>query len=84
MSELLSVNEAFGNYDSEISTFPLFSLLMLSVAAAAPLFSRQMYIGMTVQGACGMFAGISALGCLLPFVFYSKGAELRKRSKFAI
>lgn len=51
--------------------------------AGVVLFTEQMYHTLGYQGASSLLAGIALLCCLIPYVFYFKGAAIRKHSKFA-
>lgn len=51
--------------------------------AAVVLFTIQMYHRLGYQWAGSVIAFISLGCCAIPFVFYFKGAEIRKRSRFA-
>lgn len=51
--------------------------------AAVVLFTIQMYHTLGYQWAGTLLAFISLACCAIPFVFYFKGAEIRKRSHYA-
>ncbi|KAF7373345.1 MFS transporter [Mycena sanguinolenta] len=51
------------------------------VGSIFPLFTLQMYHGITVQGATSLLAGISLLLAPIPFVFRAYGTTIRGRSK---
>lgn len=51
--------------------------------AAVVLFTRQMYDTMGLQWASSFLAFLALACCLIPYVFYFKGASIRKYSKFA-
>jgi len=51
--------------------------------ASVVLFTEQMYHRLGYQWATSLLAFISLACCLIPFVFYVKGASIRKYSKFA-
>jgi DHA1 family multidrug resistance protein-like MFS transporter len=53
------------------------------VGSAFPLFSLQMYRGLSVQGAGSLLAGIACLLAPIPFVFRAYGTKMRGRSRFA-
>lgn len=55
-----------------------------SFAAAFPLFAKQMYVGMTIQGASAFLAGLNVLMIPVPFVFYKYGKQIRARSQFTL
>lgn len=48
-----------------------------------PLFSNQMFNGMTYQGASSLLGGFGLLLTLVPFVLLIWGPRIRARSKFA-
>jgi multidrug resistance protein len=51
--------------------------------ASVVLFTEQMYNRLGYQWASTLLAFIALLCCLIPYVFYFKGAAIRKRSRFA-
>ncbi|KAK5288822.1 Synaptic vesicle transporter SVOP [Cryomyces antarcticus] len=51
--------------------------------AATVLFTGQMYARLGYQWASSLLAFIGLACCAIPFVFYYKGAAIRKHSKFA-
>ncbi|KAJ7938356.1 major facilitator superfamily domain-containing protein, partial [Mycena leptocephala] len=51
------------------------------VGSRFPLFTLQMYHGLTVQGATSLLAGLSCLLAPIPFIFKVYGARLREKSK---
>jgi hypothetical protein len=51
--------------------------------AGVVLFTNQMYDTLGLQGASGLLAGLGCVCCLIPFVFYFKGAAIRRHSNFA-
>ena len=53
-------------------------------AASFPLFAKQMYDGMTPQGASALLAGLNVLMIPVPFVFYKYGKRIRAKSKFTL
>ncbi|KAF9517781.1 hypothetical protein BS47DRAFT_1290479 [Hydnum rufescens UP504] len=59
------------------------SFLRNIMAAAFPLFTRQMYRKLTFPWASMLFALISLLLCLCPFILIIWGSEIRARSRFA-
>ncbi|PWN49033.1 putative mfs-multidrug-resistance transporter [Violaceomyces palustris] len=54
-----------------------------AVGAAFPLFTSQMFHGMTIQWACTMLGFISLALAPSPIIFYLYGARIRQLSKFA-
>jgi len=59
------------------------SFLRNIMASFFPLFTRQMYRKLTFPWASTLFALISLLLCLCPFILIMWGSEIRARSKFA-
>ncbi|KAJ7075667.1 major facilitator superfamily domain-containing protein [Mycena belliarum] len=53
------------------------------VGSAFPLFTLQMYHGLTVQGATSLLAGIACLLAPIPFIFRVYGGKMRARSRTA-
>jgi len=53
------------------------------LGGAFPLFTRQMFRGMTFQGACSFLGGMGALLTIVPFVLVFFGPRIRARSKLA-
>lgn len=51
--------------------------------AAVVLFTEQMYARLGDQWASSLLAFIALACCAIPFIFYAKGAAIRKRSKYA-
>lgn len=51
--------------------------------ASVVLFTEQMYAKLGYQWASSLLAFISLACCGIPFLFYFKGAAIRKRSKYA-
>ncbi|KAF9517815.1 hypothetical protein BS47DRAFT_1371244 [Hydnum rufescens UP504] len=59
------------------------SFLRNMMAAAFPLFTRQMYRQLTFPWASTLLALIALVMCLCPFVLIMWGPEIRARSRFA-
>lgn len=55
-----------------------------TLAAAAILFGRPLFMGLGVAGGVSLLAGLSCLCSVLFFALYYLGPTLRKRSKFAV
>ena len=53
------------------------------MGGAFPLFTRQMFIAMTYQGAGSFLGGVGALLTIVPWVLVFYGPRIRARSKFA-
>ena len=53
-------------------------------AAAAPLFTRQMFTALGVAGGGSLVAGVGTLLAAIPFLFHRYGRQIRMRSKFAV
>jgi len=51
--------------------------------ASVVLFTQQMYDRLGFQWASSLLAFIALACCLIPYVFYFKGAAIRKHSRFA-
>ena len=51
--------------------------------AGAVLFTEQMYHRLGYQWASSLLAFIGLACCLIPFVFWFKGAAIRKHSHYA-
>lgn len=51
--------------------------------AGVVLFTRQMYDTMGLQWASSFLAFLALACCLIPYIFYFKGAAIRRYSKFA-
>jgi len=49
-----------------------------------PLATTPMFTRLGISGACSTLGGLSALMCVIPYVFVWKGESLRARSKFCI
>ncbi|KAK8863362.1 Polyamine transporter 3 [Apiospora arundinis] len=52
------------------------------VAVVLPFATAPMFNRLGVAGACSLLAGLSALMCVIPFVFVWKGEQIRAGSKF--
>uniref|UniRef100_A0A0L0N7D7 Putative transporter n=1 Tax=Tolypocladium ophioglossoides (strain CBS 100239) TaxID=1163406 RepID=A0A0L0N7D7_TOLOC len=52
-------------------------------AAAAPLFTNQMFAALGVGGGGSLIGGVATVLAVIPFLFYKYGKEIRVRSKFA-
>ncbi|PWY87963.1 MFS general substrate transporter [Aspergillus sclerotioniger CBS 115572] len=52
------------------------------LATVLPLATRPMFDNLGVDGACSLLGGLSALMCVIPFVFIWKGDAIRRRSGF--
>lgn len=59
------------------------TLLRSGLAAAFPLFSRQMFLNMKIQWAATLLGCFAALMIPVPILFYKYGRMLRQRSKYA-
>ncbi|CAI5758678.1 unnamed protein product [Candida verbasci] len=60
------------------------TLLRSSMAAAAPLFSRQMFENLEIKWACTLLGAIACALIPVPFLFYIYGDYLRSKSKYCI
>ena len=54
------------------------------LAVVLPLATVPMFNRLEISGACSLLGGLSALMCVIPFVFVWKGPVLRERSPFCI
>ncbi|PHH90096.1 hypothetical protein CDD83_4521 [Cordyceps sp. RAO-2017] len=54
------------------------------LAVVLPLATAPMFARLGVTGACALLAGLSAVMCLVPFLFIWKGPILRNRSPFCL
>ncbi|KAK5676505.1 hypothetical protein LTS10_010806 [Elasticomyces elasticus] len=73
--------DSYGRYASSALAAQSFSRNML--AGSFPLFTKQMFEGMTYQGAGSFLGGISALLTIVPWVLIFYGPKIRARSKIA-
>ena len=55
-----------------------------ALAGAFPLFTRQMLVAMTFQGAMSMFAGVTVPLTAIGLIFARYGGRLREHSKHAV
>lgn len=53
------------------------------VGAGFPLFAKQMYENLGLEWASTLLAFLSIVMCPIPWVFFYKGEEIRKRSPWA-
>ncbi|KAK3196562.1 hypothetical protein K4F52_000444 [Lecanicillium sp. MT-2017a] len=54
------------------------------LAVVLPLATAPMFKKLGISGACSLLGGISAVMCVIPFVFIWKGPSIRNRSRFCI
>jgi hypothetical protein len=54
-----------------------------AIAAAAPLFTQQMFDALGVGVAGSVIGAVACLLAIIPFLFYRYGAKIRQKSKFA-
>jgi MFS family permease len=52
------------------------------LAVVLPLATSQMFRTLGVPGACALLGGLSAVMCVIPFIFFWKGPRIRAKSKF--
>lgn len=57
-------------------------ILRYGLGAAFPLFTLQMYEGLGIHWAGSLFAFVSLVMVPIPWIFFWKGKELRKRSRY--
>lgn len=55
-----------------------------TLAAAAILFGRPMFLALGVAGGVSLLAGVSCLCSVCFFALYHYGPALRKKSRFAV
>ena len=53
-------------------------------AVVLPLATAPMFQRLGISGACSLLGGLSALMCIIPFVFFFQGERLRAGSKFCM
>lgn len=53
-------------------------------AVVLPLAATSMFSTLGIAGACSLLGGVSALMCIIPFIFIWKGPSIRKKSPFCI
>ena len=58
------------------------TVMRSSIAAAAPLYTQQMFKSLGVAGGGSLIAGVAVLLAPIPFVFYKYGGKIRSKSKF--
>jgi hypothetical protein len=88
-TSILLVFVAFLNYLTD--TYLMYAASALAAntvcrsacAAAAPLFTQDMFDALGVGGGGSLIAGVACLLAPIPFVFYRYGEPIRRRSKFA-
>lgn len=54
------------------------------LAVVLPLATTPMFNRLGIAGACSLLGGLSAVMCVIPFVFIWKGEEIRAGSRFCI
>lgn len=54
------------------------------LAVVLPLATGPIFRNLGISGACALLGGLSAVMCVIPFVFIWKGNSIRNRSKFCI
>ncbi|KAG5949816.1 hypothetical protein E4U53_005744 [Claviceps sorghi] len=54
------------------------------LAVVLPLTTSRMFSQLGIAGACALIGGLSAIMCVIPFIFICKGPAIRARSKFCI
>ncbi|RYP70901.1 hypothetical protein DL771_005151 [Monosporascus sp. 5C6A] len=53
-------------------------------AVVLPLATTRIFAQLGISGACSLLGGLSALMCVIPFIFFWKGERLRAGSKFCM
>jgi MFS family permease len=54
------------------------------LAVVLPLATTHMFGKLGISGACALLGGLSALMCVIPFLFIWKGPVIRSKSRFCI
>jgi hypothetical protein len=54
------------------------------LAVVLPLATTPLFRRLGISGACSLIGGLSAVMCVIPFIFIWKGSGIRSRSKFCI
>ncbi|KAL0940345.1 Polyamine transporter 3 [Colletotrichum truncatum] len=54
------------------------------LAVVLPLATTPMFNRLGIAGACSLLGGLSAIMCVIPFIFIWKGEQIRANSKFCI
>lgn len=75
------VLDAYGQYTA--SSLAGVILVRNLVGAAFPLFAERMYEGMGYRWAGVLLGFLALLFCVVPFMFYFWGVEIRRRSRWA-
>jgi hypothetical protein len=53
-------------------------------AVVLPLATTRMFANLGIAGACSLLGGLSAVMCILPWLFIWKGPVIRSKSRFCI
>lgn len=75
------LTDSYGPYAA--SACSALSLARTLMAAAFPLFTHTMYVGLGGNVATSVFAGVATVFCITPVAFIRYGPWLRKMSPFA-
>jgi MFS transporter, DHA1 family, multidrug resistance protein len=65
------------------STMAANTVARSACAAAAPLFTSQMFEALGVGGGGSLIGGVATVLAIIPFMFWKYGKKIRVKSKFA-
>jgi hypothetical protein len=65
------------------STMAANTVARSACAAAAPLFTSQMFEALGVGGGGSLIGGVATVLAIIPFMFWKYGKRIRVKSKFA-
>jgi hypothetical protein len=88
-STLLLIFVAYLNYLVDVyliyaaSAIAANTIARSACAAAAPLFTNQMFTALGVGGGGSLVGGVATVLAIIPFLFYKYGEKIRIRSRFA-
>ena len=81
LSSLAYIVESYGSINSA-SAVAANGVIRFTLAAAFPLFIIQCYEGLGIHWAGTLFAFVSVAMIPLPWIFFYKGRDLRRRSTY--
>jgi hypothetical protein len=73
------MTDAYGTYAASANAASSCSRSLL--ATILPLATRRMFTKLGIFGACSLLGGLSALMCVIPFLFIWKGDKIRASSR---
>ncbi|KAH7320201.1 major facilitator superfamily domain-containing protein [Stachybotrys elegans] len=82
MAILNYLTDAYEIYAASANSASSFTRSLFAVVL--PLATRPMFENLGISGACSLLGGLSAVLCIIPFVFIWKGPSIRARSRFCI